>query len=713
MMHKQSLILALAVGTTLAAADARAANSAGVDTSEWKCESCPFQTGYEADAELGALYVDDDSAKFGEYNGLDEKGGYADISANGSGRSESGTYYGYDLVDLGLDTREAEVVFGREGTIEGSLRYDELPHRVWDTTVTPFSQSGSDSLVLPSDWVRASGTAGMSALGRSLAPVDIGRDRTTYGAGLAYLLGTQFEFYADYDRQEIEGNRLAPGAFLLQAFQYPEPVDATHDQVEVGAIYRFAQGFTRVSWYLSDYDNALSGVTFDNPYTPGAPDTTQGRKALAPDSKAYLIALDGNFLLPWWKGVLSYRVADGKTTQDQGFLPFSTSAALNGGLALPRSSLDGELRNRHYRASLSLQPHPRLRIRGGYRYDERDDRTAAFSSGFVEMDSAEVTVPASAVRYDYERTRFDGLGELRILDWLHVAVGGETDQVKRTNQASKETQEERAYGRVRLRLPGSLEFSAAGGQSRIDAGEYTVRPVVPPENPLLRKYNQTDRDRDFAEGRLSWSPWKLSLVMQADYASDDYRRSTYGLLSGRDERYAGTISWAVTDAVTTYLTGSYQKMTTEQAGEEVFPSAPSRNWTVSHQDEFTTAGGGLLWRDILGKLDLSVDYTFARSKGLIDTTAVPASAGSGPFPQLDTEMDSVRLRASYDVSDRLTVAAAWTWEEYDTSDWQIEGVQPATIRNVLSMSPDPYRYDINVIGLSFSYHFGGRVTDEE
>jgi hypothetical protein len=29
------------------------------------------------------------------------------------------------------------------------------------------------------------------------------------------------------------------------------------------------------------------------------------------------------------------------------------------------------------------------------------------------------------------------------------------------------------------------------------------------------------------------------------------------------------------------------------------------------------------------------------------------------------------------------------------------------------MSPDPYRYDVNVIGLSFSYHFGGRVTDEE
>lgn len=166
------------------------------------------------------------------------------------------------------------------------------------------------------------------------------------------------------------------------------------------------------------------------------------------------------------------------------------------------------------------------------------------------------------------------------------------------------------------------------------------------------------------------------------------------------------------DAVTAYLNGSYQKMTTKQAGEEVFPSAPSREWTVSHEDEFTTAGVGLLWRDIVGKLDLSADYTFARSKGLIETRTTPAGAG-GPFPQLDTELDSVRLRASYDVNERLTVTAAWTWEEYDTSDWQLEGVRPATVGGLLSMSPDPYRYDVNVVGLSFSYHFGGRVTDEE
>jgi hypothetical protein len=70
------------------------------------------------------------------------------------------------------------------------------------------------------------------------------------------------------------------------------------------------------------------------------------------------------------------------------------------------------------------------------------------------------------------------------------------------------------------------------------------------------------------------------------------------------------------------------------------------------------------------------------------------------------------VSASYDVSERLSVGVAWTWEDYDSSDWQIGGVEPATVTNLLSMSPDPYDYSVNVIGVSFSYRFGGPKGEE-
>jgi len=711
MMRNDKLMLVAAVGTALMAATARADNAAGVDTSDWACESCPFQKDYEAGATLGVLYVDEDSAKFGEYNGLDEKGAYAEVSARGGSRSESGTYYRYDLRDLGLDTREAKFVAGREGVIEGTLYYDELPHRVWDTAVTPYARSGKDTLVLPGDWVRSSSTAGMTALAESLSPVEIGTDRTTIGAGLAYLLGSNLKFSADYSRQEIEGSKLASANFLFLSLQYPEPIDAAHDQVEFGATYRWKGGFVKLSWYGSSYDNSVSALTFDNPYLPAAADTVQGRKAGAPDNKAQTLALDGNFLLPWWNAALSYRLAEGTMDQTEDFLPFSTSAALDATAVLPRQDLGGDVSTSHYRATLSVKPHSRLRAHVGYRYDERDDGTADFATtGYVESDSA-IGGPAGRRRYGYERTRVDGYGEARLFDWLSVGAGAESDKLDRRNQATDQTKEERSYVEVRVRPWGSLELNGRYGNANIKAGDYSVISGPLPENPLLRKFNQTARDSDFAELRLGWSPWKLAIAMEGSYAFDAYRQSPLGLLLGRDYRYAGTVSMPVGEKASVYVSGSYQNIATEQAGEEVFP-ASSRPWQVNHEDEFTTAGGGVVWKKVAGKVDMAIDYTYAKSQGAIDTAVSYPPAAAGPFPQLQTQLNSVRLSASYEVNERLRVGATWTWEDYESSDWQIAGVEPATLSNLLSMSPDPYKYSVNVIGVSFSYRFGSSVNDE-
>jgi MtrB/PioB family decaheme-associated outer membrane protein len=712
-MTRQYTVLAIAVATALAAATASAENAAGVDTSGWACESCPFQDDYEAEAQLGVLYADEDSAKFGEYNGLDEKGAYADVSAHGGSRAESGTYFGYELRDAGLDTREARFVAGREGMLEATLTYDELPHRVWDTTVTPWRRSGNDTLVLPQGWVRAGSTAGMAALDGSLAGVKVGTDRTTLGAGLGYLFGSNLELFADYSRQEIEGNRAGTANFLFQALQYPEPVDAAHDQFEVGATWRWKRGFARLSWYGSSYDNALASLTFDNPYLPAAPDSSTGRKALAPDNKAHSFALDGNFLLPWWNGALSYRLAEGTMEQDQDFLPFSTSPLLNAVATLPRTRLRGDVSTSHYRATLSLRPLSRLRARIGYRYDERDDQTPDFATaGYVESDSA-THGAASRSGYGYERTRLEGHADLRVVDWLSVGIGADSDKVERSNQATAETKDDRSYVELRLRPWGSIELTGRYGQSKLRAGDYTVMSGPIPENPLLRKFNQTDRDRDFGEARLGWSLGRFAVAIEGSYAFDDYTESLYGLNSSRDYRYGGTASWAATDDVSLYVTGSYQDIVTTQSGEEAFPGA-TRPWQAVHEDEFAMGGGGAVWRKVAGsKVDLTLDYTFARSEGAINTAVSGPPGAGGPFPDLKTELNSLRLGASYAVSDRLRVNVAWSWEDYDSADWQLAGVDPATVPNLLGMGADPYEYSANVIGLSFTYRFGRRPGEEE
>ena len=215
----------------------------------------------------------------------------------------------------------------------------------------------------------------------------------------------------------------------------------------------------------------------------------------------------------------------------------------------------------------------------------------------------------------------------------------------------------------------------------------------------------TNRDRDFADGTLTWTPWRLSFALQGSYANDEYRLSLLGLNASRDYRYSGTGSWAVNDKVSLYAMMGYQNIVTEQAGQEGLPGT-ALPWSATHEDEFETAGGGVQWRDIGGKLDLGLDYTYAASTGQIDTTsAVPGVAGA--FPLLRSKLNAVRFTAGYDVNERLRLHLSLAREDYSSSDWAIAGVGPATIGNLLALGADPYNYKVNVFGFSFRYRFGG------
>jgi hypothetical protein len=82
-METRSLLLSFTVASVLAAAGTASAQEAGPAPSEWTCSKCPFEKGYRADVALGGGYVDESSAKFGDYTGLDESGGYVLADAEG------------------------------------------------------------------------------------------------------------------------------------------------------------------------------------------------------------------------------------------------------------------------------------------------------------------------------------------------------------------------------------------------------------------------------------------------------------------------------------------------------------------------------------------------------------------------------------------------------------------------------------------------------
>jgi hypothetical protein len=140
------------------------------------------------------------------------------------------------LEGLGLASRDGYVEGGREGRYDLRVSYDGQPTRLYDTGATPYRANGS-TLGLPPSWVPAGSTAGMSALGASLAPVNLESDRRTVALLARYFATLSWTMFGEYRRQEHDGMGLTSGSFLTEVVQLPQPFDYVTNSFETGAAW--------------------------------------------------------------------------------------------------------------------------------------------------------------------------------------------------------------------------------------------------------------------------------------------------------------------------------------------------------------------------------------------------------------------------------------------------------------------------------------------
>ncbi|MDH3527816.1 MAG: MtrB/PioB family outer membrane beta-barrel protein, partial [Gammaproteobacteria bacterium] len=74
-------------------------------------------------------------------------------------------------------------------------------------------------------------------------------------------------------------------------------------------------------------------------------------------------------------------------------------------------------------------------------------------------------------------------------------------------------------------------------------------------------------------------------------------------------------------------------------------------------------------------------------------------------PDLDTELDTIKLYATYRLKDDMSLHAAYWHERYDSDDWALDGVAPDTVGNVLSLGETSPSYNVNAVALSLRYKF--------
>lgn len=671
-----------------------------MDTSQWKCETCPFEKeGRSGVVEAGVIGVSDDSAKFGDFTGLKKQGAYLGLGGSVRYRGDNGVYGLLTASDLGLDTRSIDFDGGREGMYTLKLGYAEIPRHLADGAKTPFLGVGGSRLLLPGGF-RAVDTASMP-LATTLQPVDVRSKRSRFDAGFTWIAGQEWSTRLTYRRDVRDGlQRIAGSFFIVNASQMVAPLDQTTDQLDMSAIYATKRLQATLAYQVSLFRNNESSLTWSNPFTPvGGGDT--GQLALAPGNQFHqIVATVGYQVTPTIRA--SGDIAFGRMTQDAAFQPITVNSGLAATVpALPVQSLDGEADTFNASAKVTATPMDGLNLNASYDRNARDNKTASRSYPAVSTDMFLGAVPRTNQPFSFFQDRFKLGGDYRGPGRLKTSVGLEQDYRERSLQEVVTTRETTVWGRVEGRALDNLLLQLKLAYGQRDGTTYgTAAWINPPQNPLMRKFYMADRKRNSAGGRADFTAAEgVTLGLTADYANDDYNNSTIGLIDARTYSVGADFSAVVSDNTQLYGYAQSEEIRSNQAGSQVF-GLP--DWTGRNEERIDTVGLGLKQLAMGGKLELSADVGFSR---MTNDISVNAGVSSPSFPTAETSIDRFRLRAVYQLQKNLSVVGSWWYERYDAKDWRLDGVRPDTVSNLLPLGEQAPRYTANAVQAALRYRF--------
>ena len=392
--------------------------------------------------EIGAESVSKDSAKFGEYNGLNKSDGYLIGNfglkgGDGYGMGPGTTRWSITGTDLGTDSRELGATVGNQGQWNLGINYDELQHNLSDTYQTPLQGSmGGNSFTLPSNFGLIN-TAALSTVGsvlkggtQMLTPTqladfhqqDVYSKRKNTGFTAGYQFNPQWDVKFHYNRLDQSGAKLMSygtdaygtlanglvGQLLANdGSKYKaespivmmNPTNYQTDTYDLKFNWTGDKGYMSAGYYGSFFKDAYNSVTWPNPYaslnatTPamGTAPTYNGIAGYPMDTMSTMPNNDFNQLN------FSGGYAFSPTTRLAGGLSYSRNtqnadyaSAVMQNTTYPQS-LNALVKTSHADLRLTNQASQKMTLSAGLKYDERDNQTTSNAYSFYTLGGDPVT----------------------------------------------------------------------------------------------------------------------------------------------------------------------------------------------------------------------------------------------------------------------------------------------------------------------------------
>ena len=666
----------------------------------WKCFFCKVQYGWSGTATLGLQDLSQGSYKYGEYTGLNRSGAYLDAGFDLHFLDKKGDYLYSQGRRLGLESRRVLIEGGRQGVYELTALYQVIPHYFYESAVTPFSNAGASSLVLPPNWTAGGSTAQMPDLAASLRPFDISKTRTIERVGLRLPPHkTHWSYNLGFQHEMQKGIEPLGGSFLTTSTLLPEPIDYATDQVNASANYAVSAWQVKLAYYGSFFHNSIDSVRWQNPFTPYVPGADVGQIGEAPSNNFNQLSAAGSWQLPLATRLMAM-AAYGQGRQNAQFLPITINPDLQTN-PLPRSSLDGEVITRNYVVRLNSNPVSRLSLTADYTYDRHQDLTpqALFPQVLTDTYVAAVLLNNP---YSFERRNARVDANYRLNRVVRLDLGGEHRNEQQEFANTVDTRTNSIWVSSHIRPVDQVSLYLKYLSSRRVAPDYvSLADILSPENPLLRQYNVGDRNRKQGQATISYMPASfVDLSLQWQQNVDQYEATVIGLTSSRNTNYTINLGVQPTRHLSLGAYYTEERILNDQAGSQNFSTA---DWYGDQQDIVQTAGLNFDWKNIAMShwgAGCAILYQLARGQIAVIRSAVP-----GAFPDIVEKMQGAQLYATRELSDHLALRFGYGFQRYRSNDWALDNVAPTTIPNVLTLGIQSPNYTINVVAVSVQYIF--------
>jgi MtrB/PioB family decaheme-associated outer membrane protein len=653
--------------------------------------------GWRGEINFGWDRTTDESLRYADYRGRDEKGSAFSADGDMHYRNLKGWYFDLYSVDSIYDSRLTEMRAGKTDRVELRLGWQEIPKYRGYGTQTPFLGVGTGNLTLPGDWVYAPNTGQLTALQGSLAAAALKTQRKTLDGGATVHLGNHLTFKVDYQKQKKEGTRMMSGGFFNAAV-VPAPVDFTTDILESSLAFASKRVQLQVGFMSSEFENEYNSLTWRNPFS-SRPGNYYLQTALEPGNEFTRFNVSGALMITQ-RIRFSGQAAMGELKQDDPFIPsYSTNPDFND-LVLPRASLGGRLDTNTYnlggKLSARMGKGLSLTLRG--KYDERDNKTPVELYTPVTIDLFQGDERYNRP-YSYEREQYSADLRYRVGRSVRISAGGIYKEMTRTLQAVETSEEDIVWGEVKANPTLSSQLRVKFESAEREVEDY-LQPAdgSPVDHPLMRKFNQADRENDRVMIDFDLAPTDaLGINLSYFNSRSDYTESVIGLQDSEEQSYTVDLSYAIGTKGRLYAFLTNDEIDSRMLNATSVSAEP---WTARTRDKISTIGFGFS-RAVGKKSKIGIDYVNSTSRGEI----LVQTGDEEPFSPLRTDLTNLKLYFDHEFGEHWGFKLYLEREEFRAKDWAIDGYGVDGIPSVLTLGEVSPQYDVWYSRILASYRF--------